>query len=71
VSGITIIALPETFIITKNGNPNKSKDCGSKQTKEYQIANICQGYLCRREIDLSCNKLHYLGTVDYKHRYFY
>jgi hypothetical protein len=33
-SGIIIIALRETFIAKINGNPNKSKDCGRKQTKD-------------------------------------
>jgi hypothetical protein len=31
---MTIIALPETFIIKIYGNPNKSKDCGRKQIKD-------------------------------------
>ena len=66
LSGIIIIALPETFIIKINGNPNKSKDCGRKQTKDYKIANIYQCHLYHREIDLSCNKLRYLGTVNFK-----
>jgi hypothetical protein len=30
------------------------------------IAKIWYGYLCLREIDLSCNKLHYLGTLTLK-----
>ena len=36
-----------------------------------KLANIYQGYICHREINLSCNKSHFLGTVNYKHIYFY
>jgi hypothetical protein len=34
LSRLTIIAFPETFIIKIIGNPNKSKDCGRKKTKD-------------------------------------
>jgi hypothetical protein len=34
-------------------------------------AKIDQCDLCQRDIQLSFNKLHYLETVNFKHRYFY
>ena len=32
-----------------------------------RINKICYGYLCWKQIDLSFDQLHYLGTVNFKH----
>jgi len=41
----------------------------SKPKGLYKTAKIAHGNLCRREIDPSFNKLHILGTVNFKNYY--
>jgi hypothetical protein len=47
------------------------KDFGSKSTPNdlNWIANIGKGCQCLTEIGLSLDKLHYLGIVNFKHKY--
>jgi len=51
-------------------NIGKEKALGSKQTRRHQhdSQNQLKSHLCPKEIDLSFNNLHYLGTVNFKYR---
>jgi hypothetical protein len=43
----------------------------SKPKGQNRVAKIGQGFPYLSDIDLSFNKLHYLGIINFKHKYNY